>query len=371
MKTKLTRQELYELVWSTPLITLAKQYNISDNGLRKMCIRMNIPLPKTGHWQRVQHSKRTKVTPLPGDYSGDETVELEVVTAATVRGSTMMCEVKVLQHRIELELGERLIVPQKLTNPDKLTHATRERFLARGRDDWQGTYTKYPDHLSISTSDAQQARALRFFDTFIKALRFRGHDVQFGYRRTQAILFGKKMDVKLNEKNQMIKELTGSYPSTMYKPTGILYLTASPYYRDKVWTDGKLKLEEQLSLIIAYFEVKARVRCEETRIREIEQQKEEEEERIRMELEQRQELELQNFKVLLKITRRWQQLKLIRGYIDELEAKSTEQNLVTEEIKEWIEWVRKKADWYDPDINAKDPLLDDVDKETLTFSRSR
>src|SRR6187431_1527841 len=104
MKKTLTRQELYDLVWSTPLITLAKQYNISDNGLRKMCIRMIIPLPKTGHWQKVQHGRRPKITPLPIEYSGDETVELEVVTEDTVRVSTVMDEVKSLQHQIELEL---------------------------------------------------------------------------------------------------------------------------------------------------------------------------------------------------------------------------------------------------------------------------
>ncbi len=84
---------------------------------------------------------------------------------------------------------------------------------------------------------------------------------------------------------------------------------------------------------------------------------------------QRQDLELKNFKLLLKKTKRWQRLKLIRGYIDEMEAKSIERNLFTQEIKEWIEWARGKADWYDPHINAEDELLRDVDKETLTFSR--
>lgn len=43
----LTRKELYDLVWSTPMTTLAGQYGISDNGLRKICQRLQITDPLT------------------------------------------------------------------------------------------------------------------------------------------------------------------------------------------------------------------------------------------------------------------------------------------------------------------------------------
>jgi hypothetical protein len=33
----LTRKELYENVWSQPVKTLAKEYGISDVGLKKIC----------------------------------------------------------------------------------------------------------------------------------------------------------------------------------------------------------------------------------------------------------------------------------------------------------------------------------------------
>ena len=38
------------------------------------------------------------------------------------------------------------------------------------------------------------------------------------------------------------------------------------------------------------------------------------------------------------------------------------------EIEEWLIWAKNKADWYDPYINLKDPLLEDVNKETLSFA---
>ena len=36
---------MYDLVWSEPMLSLSKKYNISDVGLRKTCIRMSIPMP--------------------------------------------------------------------------------------------------------------------------------------------------------------------------------------------------------------------------------------------------------------------------------------------------------------------------------------
>ena len=54
MKNSITigRKKLYEKVWSFPLTQLCKEYNLSDNGLRKVCIKHNIPLPVAGYWSK-------------------------------------------------------------------------------------------------------------------------------------------------------------------------------------------------------------------------------------------------------------------------------------------------------------------------------
>lgn len=62
--------------------------------------------------------------------------------------------------------------------------------------------------------------------------------------------------------------------------------------------------------------------------------------------------------------------KNLRNYISEVEAKAIAGNALTEETKTWLIWARKKADWYDPFIEAEDELLNNADKETLTFSRN-
>jgi hypothetical protein len=60
----LTRRELYGLVWSAPLSTLCKNYQVSDAGLRKTCIRLAIPLPMMGHWNKVIAGKKVKHKPF-------------------------------------------------------------------------------------------------------------------------------------------------------------------------------------------------------------------------------------------------------------------------------------------------------------------
>jgi hypothetical protein len=60
-----TRQQLYELVWSGPITTLAKSLSLSDVGLAKACRRGDIPLPPRGYWARLNAGKLVIRPPLP------------------------------------------------------------------------------------------------------------------------------------------------------------------------------------------------------------------------------------------------------------------------------------------------------------------
>lgn len=39
------REELYEQVWSEPMLSLSKKYSLSDVGLAKICRKLKIPVP--------------------------------------------------------------------------------------------------------------------------------------------------------------------------------------------------------------------------------------------------------------------------------------------------------------------------------------
>ncbi len=77
-KVTLTREELYEKVWSTPMQKLAVEFGFSDVGFAKLCRRHQIPVPARGYWARLQAGQSVKRTPLPSatQSPGSGTVEI-------------------------------------------------------------------------------------------------------------------------------------------------------------------------------------------------------------------------------------------------------------------------------------------------------
>ena len=64
MKRTFTRQELYDLVWSTPISKLAEQLEISDRGLAKTCARHQIAVPGRGYWAKIEAGQPATKSPL-------------------------------------------------------------------------------------------------------------------------------------------------------------------------------------------------------------------------------------------------------------------------------------------------------------------
>jgi len=73
---QLTRAELFEQVWSTPMRRLAQRYNLSDVGLAKVCRRYNIPRPPVGYWAKREVGKAPP-RPLLPPLDEDEPINIE------------------------------------------------------------------------------------------------------------------------------------------------------------------------------------------------------------------------------------------------------------------------------------------------------
>ncbi len=50
----MTRCELFELVWSAPLIAVAPQFVIFDVALKNTCKKIDIPVAPRGYWTKLQ-----------------------------------------------------------------------------------------------------------------------------------------------------------------------------------------------------------------------------------------------------------------------------------------------------------------------------
>lgn len=62
---KLSRKQLYRLVWAKPLSTAAEELGLSTNGLSKICDRVDVPYPSRGYWAKKRAGRAPPPTPLP------------------------------------------------------------------------------------------------------------------------------------------------------------------------------------------------------------------------------------------------------------------------------------------------------------------
>jgi len=54
----LSREQLYELVWSKPMQHLAKEYGVSDRAIAKLCARKQVPFPPRGYWAKKNSGQK-------------------------------------------------------------------------------------------------------------------------------------------------------------------------------------------------------------------------------------------------------------------------------------------------------------------------
>lgn len=286
-QVKFTRKDLYDLVWAEPLSRLAKKYKISDNGLRKICKRMNIPIPAMGYWQKIQYKKKVTIIKLPEKYDGKDEIILHEKGSDVDENDSPLAQQRRLVSLIESAKDIELQVPSRLSSrPDKLITSTGNYYEAY-RKRHRGNYTSYPERINVldlEVSEEKIPRALRLFDTIIKALKFRNHNVINEHFSTYAIIGDEKVKFRVREKKRMSDE-KDRFGFHQYEQTGefVFVIDIGPYRRKEI-KDGNEPVEKKVSSIIAMLELEGK-RMKEERIASDKRQKQwEEKQKIEREL---------------------------------------------------------------------------------------
>lgn len=60
-----SRDKLYEQVWSRPMTKVAAEYGVTSTALKKTCDRHKIPTPERGYWAKLERRKPVRKVPLP------------------------------------------------------------------------------------------------------------------------------------------------------------------------------------------------------------------------------------------------------------------------------------------------------------------
>ncbi|MBW8331102.1 MAG: hypothetical protein K0M40_03695 [Prolixibacteraceae bacterium] len=364
-KLEFTREELYNLVWSEPLSRLAKKYNMSDNGIRKICKKINIPLPAIGHWQKVQYGYKVIQPKLPEKFTGNNIIKLDYRKEDGSHVEPGQSPKSILKQEILKNQKIPFIVPERLSNPDPLIIQAQNTLVIEKRKsfNFKGVVETKSGELNIRVAPSNVGRTLRFMDTFIKLLRSRNHDITRKNGVVCALIYGEEIEFCIREKIK-ITYTQEKYPTREYHPNGILSFIIGRY-NTKEWKEGKQLLEEKITDILIYLELKCKKRQEERIEDELKRQIQLEAEQKRKELLARRQAELYAVEDLLNQAIRLQQAKFMRDYVDFV-SQNAENNITQNtELSDWISWAKHKIDWYDPLIQVDDDLLDDDDRKTL------
>lgn len=382
------REALYTEISASPISALAKKYRMSDVGLRKVCIRLDIPLPGRGHWQKLAAGKKSAMPPLP-PAKGHTRVQCNpieaMLTPAPVKAEWL--DARLL---FEKDPANRITVSPTLDAPTALVRQTKKvadkrvsqidhsRILnfVRGKksDDWlaarlpaspewdiycrKGLIEFGGAHLPMRVSMHSVERALRIWDALIKAAKIRrlSPAIHEGHFRLTA--HGQQVDLRISERIERIVGPTKGLSSwdlavgrhiTM-RPTGELRIIIG----ERKFSDGDgAALDDQLNTVLSYvFKSLNRERIRE--IERIERRRLEEERRVRaavraeeakeraMRLAEEQEREAG----LEAEAAAWRRAQDIRAYAAAVSGAAPVP--APPHVREWIDWANSVAGRIDP-----------------------
>ena len=75
----ITREDLYELVWSTPMIRAAEKFKVSGSYLARVCTELRGPRPERGYWAKLAVGKAPHRPALPEPLPGDPVARAAVL----------------------------------------------------------------------------------------------------------------------------------------------------------------------------------------------------------------------------------------------------------------------------------------------------
>ncbi len=407
MEIRFDRVTLHEEVWSVPLTQLGKKYGLSDNGIRKICKAMNIPLPRAGHWAKVAAGKVVSKTPLPEECERDTYIchppGIEISQEAVEDKKWMQGMVdydRLPENAISVDLKpgrwHPLVAPFRKRLIEAAIKAEKDREVAErfaerekagkvrgwqmpeGAHDWRIFFSygqilcRTHHSMPIRLSPLGYERALAILNTFLLQAEIRGFTVEYCEAKGRFMLkgHGAEIEIRISEKLEEAppandgSEKTFSWLSRILVPTGRLRLHVgrSGYVEVEITDEGDSPLETKLGEVFrkVYLAV-VRVRENDRkwqvwhREREEEAQRRAEQERLRQEETRKIEEERQRAARLIREATDWQTANLVRQYVAHV-VRNMKASEPEEGLRDWKLWALHVADELDPTVNSPEQL---------------
>lgn len=166
-----TRSELYDLVWSKPMRTLAAELGISDVGLTKVCKRHQIPTPRRGYWNKKEAGYKVRQTPLPSVATvHQDRIEFRGATSTLPPAARDIIAASKVQMKAQRTAPPMIVLGKDLRELHAGVRATA-RTLRKAKSDADGGLRAQSDgECGIFVSKNTAERVIGILDAFFRAL---------------------------------------------------------------------------------------------------------------------------------------------------------------------------------------------------------
>jgi len=380
------RDALFQEVWSTSISALAMKYGMSDNGLRKICIALDIPLPGRGHWQRITAGHNLPPPALPATKG-----PIQFVSTKAATGRPPPKDETWLQSRLSIETdsGSTITVEQELQNPHPFVKAAQKwvrreiielyrsrdavvnhsktrslepNFEALNKPSWSGyigrgsVMESPPDILPLRVSIEQSDRALRIWDALIKACVVRKIKVSVAELRLRVEEDGESVELRMSERIR--QDASPGSREVKREPTGELRIFVQGIGVSKFEDQGDKLIETRLNDIIRYI-FKCISQLKTQRIIFAERRKADAIAAEKKGLDRKAEVTARILRdeedrqkaLLIAEAGAWEQAAKIRAYADNVRTSiGLHGEPISEELQKWIDWTKSVADELDPTL---------------------
>lgn len=390
-----SREELYELVWSQPMVKLATRFAMSDVALKKICRKHNIPAPPRGYWRRVECGKVGKKIALPNVKNAPGIV-IQVKMETKPMDIDFLSEDEKALIEAEATPEMAIEVSDALERAHAVTKATQRSLKAARVDEYGAIKCNSEEAFYIRIAPGSTERVLLIIDALMKACEKRGYSVRPGdpprpnERRSathaKLIIDGETIGLSIEETvrrrphkltdEELAEQARASrsrswnlrmrfdIPVYDFIPSDILTLKIDQQYGSGLrhtWKDtARRRIETQLNDVMRSFIISAAWQRQ-RRLKEQERERRHKAELARREgLRQQLDREQKAVGKLEKDAELWRRAQVIRGFAEVVEAriKNGERTVLSQEPEAWLVWARDYADRIDPLTESKPSILD-------------
>lgn len=361
----LSRQELYDLVWSKPMRELAKEFGLSDQGLAKKCKRHNIPRPPQGYWLKKEQDRKPLVTPLP--VNNDPYLEdIDFYPSPESLKKSLKAKSDLSDEQLAAALEYKF--PDKVTRYHPVIALCRKDFkktrldnysrIVFGRDVADPGFKVTPDTFDRACLFLQGL--IDLFSTYGWKFKKEGKSAFFEHDGNKL-----KFEIKEPVTQKPNTDANGSvgiggrlWPSHIYTPTGKLEFrlvnTHSAGYKKNWYDSENAPIESQLGSIVQGFSRG----FEDVRLWAIEREewnrKWEQEQAERKEQARISKIEENRRKYLFDLAEQYNKVESIRDFLAALERAENK----PEGLAEWLEWANTVLNELDP-LSYQEEIIDE------------